>query len=72
MIGQITIITTAGAKSYRVGDMIDGERVDKIAQGELYFQGDPFDHYIGRADSGTMLFSINCLVPCVIEYEAGI
>lgn len=68
-IKEITIVTTVGAKSYRIGDMISGERVDEIAKGELHFQGDPFDHYIGKADSGKMLFSINCLTPCVIEYS---
>lgn len=69
MIELVTIVTTQGVKSYQVGDMIYGTRIDSIRRADLLFQGDPFDHYIGYADSGAILFSVNCLVPCIVEYS---
>lgn len=67
-IRSITIVTAQGVKHYQVGDKVNDEPVDRITMAELYFQGDPFDHYIGYTSNGKALFSINCLVPCVIEY----
>jgi hypothetical protein len=68
MIKDLNIITAQGAKSYYVGQSVNNEIVDKIEEGMLYFTGDPFSHYIGYNKDGKMLFSVNCLAPCEIEY----
>lgn len=67
-ISQVTIITVQGVKSYNVGDNIGGRKIHTIEQKALYFQGDPFDHYVGYAETGDMLFSVNCTVPCDVTY----
>lgn len=69
MIQEISIITTVGAKTYRIGDFIYGQMVAEIVQTDLLFQGDPFDHYVGRSEDGATLFTVNCLTPCVVEYK---
>lgn len=68
MILRVDIVTTVGAKTYAVGDNLNGKTVAKIGVVSLHFQGDPFDHYIGYSKDGEMIFSINCLTPCVVEY----
>ena len=67
-IQRIDIVTSAGAKTYTVGGDVNGNKIFKIKLAELYFTGDPFDHYCGYTESGEMIFSINCLTPCVVEY----
>ena len=68
-IKQVTIVTQAGARSYTVGESVDGKIINSISKKSLYFTGDPFDHYIGNDQSGQMIFSINCLCPCEIIYN---
>jgi hypothetical protein len=70
MIREITIVTAQGVKAYTLGQHFHGKYLHSIKQESLYFTGDPYDHYIGRSKDGEMLFSINCLVPCVVEYLA--
>lgn len=65
---KVTIITAQGVKSYEVGEHLRNGIIDVIKSSSLYFNGDPFDHYCGYDASGKMLFSINCLVPCEVEY----
>lgn len=67
-IKDVTVITAQGVKVYNVGDMIENEEVQTIEQRPLYFQGDPFEHYVGLSKNGEMLFSINCTVPCAVTY----
>lgn len=69
LIHRISAVTPQGANSYFVGQTLKGGVVAKITNGELYFQGDPYDHYIGYDENNKMLFSINCLTPCDIEYN---
>lgn len=68
MIKSIAIVTAAGAKTYSLGDNVNGAYINEIKQADIRFTGDPYDHYIGLSKSGEMLFSINCLVPCEVEY----
>lgn len=69
MIYNITIVTAQGVKLYQIGEMVNGVRLHKIESGYLHFTGDPFDHYIGYAETGEILFTINCLVPCIVEFQ---
>jgi hypothetical protein len=68
LISELTIVTAQGVKTYHAGDTVNGRQIDKIRLAELYFTGDPFDHYIGYTKEGDMIFSVNCLVPCEIVY----
>jgi hypothetical protein len=68
IIKELTIVTAAGVKPYRVGQMINDKRIAVIRMTQLIFTGDPYDHYCGYDDKGNMLFSVNCLCPCEIEY----
>jgi hypothetical protein len=68
-IVELTIVTTAGVKTYMTGGMVREEEVWSIKKEPIYITGDPYDHYVGRNDEGEMLFSVNCLVPCDIEYS---
>jgi hypothetical protein len=68
-IQSVTIVTTAGGKSYAIGDTIQNAgKITRIKVDDLHFQGDPYSHYIGYGENGEMLFSVNCYVPCVVEY----
>lgn len=71
MIRNITIVTQCSAKTYSLGDSLNGVELTMIIKDTLSFTGDPFDHYIGLSANGDILFSVNCLVPCVVEYETG-
>lgn len=68
MIKEINIITSMGAKSYRVGQKINVSVVDNIKMDYIAFTGDKYSHYCGYDIDGKMLFSVNCLCPCEIEY----
>lgn len=67
---ELTIITAQGVKSYVVGRKIPGtdDVIDNIKIKQLYFTGDPYDHYCGFNKDGKMLFSVNCLCPCEVIY----
>lgn len=67
-IKSVTLINIQGVKIYRVGDQVENNIIHTIEQRPLYFQGDPFDHYVGLTAEGKMLFSVNCLVPCDVVY----
>lgn len=69
MINKIDIVTQSGASSYWVGKIIGNCEVSEIKRAAIKFTGDPFDHYCGYNKKGEMLFSINCLCPCVVEYK---
>lgn len=68
MIRELTIVTSQGVKIHRLGGSVNDHEIVEIKISQLTFTGDPFDHYCGYADDGSMLFSVNCLVPCEIEY----
>lgn len=68
MIRQLTLVTTQGVKTYAVGEHVNGRKINAITVASLYFTGDPFDHYCGYDKDGEMLFSVNCLCPCEVEY----
>jgi hypothetical protein len=67
-IQSITAITPQGSRTYCINDTLNGHRIVSIRIVSLSFTGDPYDHYAGYSKSGDMLFSINCLIPCNIEY----
>lgn len=56
---KITIVTAAGAKEYNAHE---------IRKDMNLVQGDPYDFWIGRDEHGEILWEINCLIPCIIEY----
>lgn len=56
---SITVVTSQGVKEYKASS---------ITRESIQVQGDPYDHYIGRGHHGEILWTINCLIPCVIEY----
>lgn len=63
-IKLITVTSENSEIVYRVG--VAGVAEIKIA--DIIFTGDPFSHYCGFDAEGKMMFSISCLVPCVVEY----
>lgn len=63
-IESVCIINTEGSKRFAVG--ADIKRIEMMA---LYFNGDPYDHYIGYNVDGEVVFSINCLIPCEVNYS---
>ena len=68
-IRRIVIATAQGVDQYYLGQHYKSETyVATIKQEDLYYNGDPFSHFVGRDKSGDVLFAINCLVPCIIEY----
>jgi hypothetical protein len=72
MIKELTIVTAQGVKMYYIGQEIQGRLLSAIEVRPLLFTGDPFDHYCGFDDKGEMLFSVNCLAPCVVEYSTAL
>jgi hypothetical protein len=70
MIKELTIITAQGVKSYQLGEKVNGQTLTTIKVTQLYFTGDPFDHYCGYDENGKMLFSVNCLALCEVVYCA--
>lgn len=70
MIREIAIVTGPGVKVYRVGNKLNGEVVRRIKMASIEITSDlpPVGHYCGYGEAGNMLFSINCLIPCEIEY----
>jgi len=68
LIWKISIVTQLGAETYRVGDKVDGETVDKIFMSTIGVSGDPFNHYCGFSESGKLLFTVNPSCPCVVEF----
>jgi hypothetical protein len=63
-IRQITILAREGIKQWEVG--ADG--VASIQVEGLCFQGDPFDHYVGRNNKGDIVFTLYPLSPCEVVY----
>ena len=66
---SITIVNIQGVKVYTVGETVNNKVIHKIGIAEMHFTGDPFDHYIGYDENSEIVFTINCLVPCVVEYK---
>lgn len=67
-IKSVSIINAQGVKSYSIGDIVNDKKIHTIEICQMHFTGDPYDHFVGKDDSGNFLFSINCLIPCQIEY----
>lgn len=63
-IKQITIIAKDGIKQWFVGQ--DG--IASIRVEGLCFQGNPFDHYVGRNYNGEIKFTIHPSSPVEVEY----
>lgn len=69
-ITQLTVVTQQGVKFYTVGHDLNGEKIHFIDKGYLYSTGDPYDHYLGLNEKGDLIFSVNCMCPCDIEYKS--
>jgi hypothetical protein len=67
-IHRISIVNQQGSKAYIVGDKLQCGVIAKIELSELYFTGDPFSRYCGYDESGKLLFSVDPLLPCDVEY----
>ncbi len=63
-IKSITVVTQQGTSSHWVGN--DG--VHEIKEENVFIQGDPFLHYIGRDKDKMILFKINALCPVEVIY----
>ena len=68
MIKSLTIVTAQGVKTYEIGQRLNCSTIIEIKKAFIYITGDPFNHYCGYDSKGKMLFSVNCLAPCDIEY----
>jgi len=68
MIKQISLVTQVGAKTYEVGQKLEGGVVSKILLSELWFTGDPYSQYIGYDENGKILFSVDPSCPHECEY----
>ena len=68
MIKQISIITQKGAKTYELGQKLEGGVVAEIELGTLQFTGDHYSQYIGFNENGKMLFTVDPLCPHECEY----
>jgi len=71
-IRKVTIPTNLGPCHYTVDEpspfSVSGAVVYAIDQGRLTINGDPIDHYLGYDDEDNIIFSINCMIPCTVEY----
>lgn len=70
-IKQITLHSKYGLRQYDRGSKVPlGEDIiDRIEVSEMYFNGDPFQHYCGYDKDGLLLFHINPLTPCEIIWD---
>jgi len=69
-IQQVTVVTQPGPSYHEVGKRFSftNNVIYKIVKGSIDITGDPFSHYLGFGVNGDLLFSINCMVPCVVGY----
>lgn len=63
-IRAVTVVTQQGVSIHFVGSA----QVHEINEEDIYIQGDPFKHFVGRDGSGKMLFKINALCPVEVLY----
>ena len=70
-INDITIPTAQGVGTYTVGrnHTFTDEVIVEIVRSFIKVNGDPYDYYLGYNDKGKVIFSINCLIPCVVTYK---
>jgi hypothetical protein len=69
MIHYIAVGSCAGAKTYTVGDSVNGRLLVAIKEEDLHYMGDPYPHYIGYALNGDRLFAVNALHASIIEWD---
>jgi hypothetical protein len=50
-------------------EMRDGRVIAKIEIEPLHFEGDPYDHYVGRDANGEIIFATKCTTELYIEYS---
>lgn len=53
---NIKRIFAQGQREYFVGQKIGDDEIESIKLEWLTFQGDPFDHYVGKSKEGKILF----------------
>jgi hypothetical protein len=70
-IDDITIPTAQGVGTYTIGrkHTFTEQVIYKIVKSFIKVDGDPYDHYLGYSEEGDLIFSINCLIPCVVTYK---
>lgn len=66
-IKSLTIATGQGVKIYEVGNKMGD--IATIKEEDIFFQGDPFTHYIGRDSTGNELLRVHNSVPVVIDFD---
>ena len=64
-IEKIDVVTATGVKSFSVGEKIDGIKLT-----HLYFEGDPYSHYVGYKN-GKEVFRVSASCPVVVEMVKG-
>ena len=67
-ISTLTIATGQGVKIYAIEPDKMGA-IYEIKQEDVYFNGDPITHYIGRDKTGNELLRVHPSVPVVIDYD---
>jgi hypothetical protein len=67
LASHLAIVTSSGAKTYSLGDIINGKIVDRIELSDIHYCGDPCPHYIGYS-SEEQIFAVNALCASVIEW----
>ena len=70
-IQQITVVTQPGPSYHEVGKRFSftNNVIHKIVKPFILITGDPFSHYLGFDEKGNLLFSINCMIPCILDKE---
>ena len=68
-INILTIVTGIGVKTYELGGIIGKleHKIHVIKREPIFVDDVKFTHFVGRSESGKVLFSVNCLIPCEIE-----
>lgn len=49
--------------------MPDGRVIARIIVKPLYFEGDPYDHYVGEDAKGEIIFAVKCTAGVFVEYR---
>jgi hypothetical protein len=66
LASYVAVVTSAGTKTYALGDTINGKIIDRIELSDIHYCGDPYPHYIGYS-SEEQIFAVNALYASIIE-----
>lgn len=66
---KIKSISIANSSWYFYVGMATTEgAIGGIVQEDIYYLGNPYPHFVAYNMDNDKIISINCLIPCVIEY----